>query len=214
MPLYSLDGMAPSLPERDRYWIAPDAQVIGNVVLGDEASVWFGAVLRGDNEAIKVGARSNIQDGCLLHADAGYPLEIGADCSIGHHAVLHSCTVGDNSLIGMGAILLNGAHVGRNCLVGAHALLTEGKSFPDNSLIVGSSRAGHPHDRCGDGGKNLRERGPLCAQLAPLRARTGAYRRNPIDQSLMFSSKRSASIMRSKATAKPPSKWRTTLPVV
>ena len=138
MPLYSLDGIAPSLPERDRYWIAPDAQVIGHVVLDDEASVGFGSVLRGDNEAIKVGARSNIQDGCLLHTDMGYPLEIGADCSIGHHAVLHGCTVGNNSLIGMGAILLNGAQVGRNCLVGAHALLTEGKSFPDNSLIVGA----------------------------------------------------------------------------
>ena len=142
MPLYSLDGMAPSLPERDRYWIAPDAQVIGNVVLGDEASVWFGAVLRGDNEAIKVGARSNIQDGCLLHADMGYPLEIGADCSIGHHAVLHGCTVGDNSLIGMSAIVLNGVNVGRNCLVGAHALLTEGKSFPPTILSSSALRRG------------------------------------------------------------------------
>ncbi|HEY1736446.1 MAG TPA: gamma carbonic anhydrase family protein [Methylovirgula sp.] len=138
MPIYALDGRAPTLPDRDRYWIAPDAQVIGEVILGDETSVWFGSVLRGDNEAIKVGARSNIQDGCLLHTDMGFPLEIGAECTIGHHAVVHGCTIGDASLIGMGAIVLNGVRVGRHCLVGAHALLTEGKSFPDNSLILGS----------------------------------------------------------------------------
>ncbi len=96
------------------------------------------SVLRGDNEPIRLGARSNVQDGCLLHTDMGYPLEIGADCSIGHHAALHGCSIGDNSLIGMGATLLNGVKIGRNCLVGAHSLLTEGKVFPDNSLIVGS----------------------------------------------------------------------------
>jgi carbonic anhydrase/acetyltransferase-like protein (isoleucine patch superfamily) len=106
--------------------------------LEEDASVWFGSVLRGDNERILLGARTNVQDGCLLHTDMGYPLSIGSDCSIGHHAVLHGCTVGDNSLIGMGAILLNGVKVGRNCLVGANSLLTEGKVYPDNSLIVGS----------------------------------------------------------------------------
>jgi carbonic anhydrase/acetyltransferase-like protein (isoleucine patch superfamily) len=138
MPLYTLDGMAPVLPARDRHWIAPDAQIIGNVLLDDDCSVWFGAVLRGDNERIRIGARTNVQDGCLLHTDMGFPLDVGADCSIGHHAVLHGCSVGDNSLIGMGAVVLNGAKIGRNCLVGANSLITEGKSFPDNSLIVGS----------------------------------------------------------------------------
>lgn len=138
MPLYALDGIAPSLPAADRYWVAPDAQIIGRVLLEEDASVWFGSVLRGDNELIRLGARSNVQDGCLLHTDMGYPMEIGADCSIGHHAVLHGCSIGDNSLIGMGAALLNGVKIGRNCLVGANSLLTEGKIFPDNSLIVGS----------------------------------------------------------------------------
>ncbi|MGB8278552.1 MAG: gamma carbonic anhydrase family protein [Methylovirgula sp.] len=138
MPLYALDGIGPTLPAADRYWIAPDAQIIGNVWLEEEASVWFASVLRGDNERILLGARANVQDGCLLHTDMGYPLDIGADCSIGHHAVLHGCSIGDNSLIGIGATLLNGVKIGRNCLVGAHSLLTEGKVFPDNSLIVGS----------------------------------------------------------------------------
>lgn len=138
MPLYMLDGMAPILPARDRHWIAPDAQIIGNVLLEDDCSVWFTAVLRGDNDRISIGPRSNVQDGCLLHTDAGFPVEIGADCSIGHHAVLHGCRIGDNSLIGMGAVVLNGAKIGRNCLVGANSLIAEGKSFPDNSLIVGN----------------------------------------------------------------------------
>lgn len=138
MPLYAIDGMAPVLPDQDRYWVAPDAQIIGQVVLAEDVSVWFTSVIRGDNDLIKLGPRSNVQDGCLLHTDRGFPMEIGADCSIGHHAVLHGATIGDNCLIGMGAILLNGVKLGRNCLVGANALLTEGKVFPDNSLIVGS----------------------------------------------------------------------------
>jgi len=138
MPLYMLDGIAPILPAADRFWVAPDAQIIGNVQLAEDASIWFGSVLRGDNERISLGARANVQDGCLLHTDMGYPMEIGADCSIGHRAVLHGCTIGANSLIGMGAILLNGVKIGRNCLVGANSLLTEGKVFPDNSLIIGS----------------------------------------------------------------------------
>lgn len=138
MPLYVLDGIGPTLPAADRFWVAPDAQIIGDVWLAEDASVWFGSVLRGDNERISLGVRANVQDGCLLHTDMGYPLEIGADCSIGHRAVLHGCTIGANSLIGMGAILLNGVKIGRNCLVGANSLLTEGKIFPDNSLIVGS----------------------------------------------------------------------------
>jgi carbonic anhydrase/acetyltransferase-like protein (isoleucine patch superfamily) len=138
MPLYALDGVRPELPAEDRYWIAPDAQVIGRVRLGLDASLWFGVILRGDNEAIVVGSRSNVQDNSVLHTDPGFPLLIGEDCTIGHRAILHGCTIGDNSLIGMGATLLNGAMVGRNCLVGANALVTEGKIFPDNSLIVGS----------------------------------------------------------------------------
>jgi carbonic anhydrase/acetyltransferase-like protein (isoleucine patch superfamily) len=138
VPLYSLNGVGPVLPSRDRYWIAPDAQVIGKVRLENDVSIWFGVTLRGDNEEIFIGERSNVQDGSVLHTDPGYPLTIGADCTVGHRAILHGCTIGDNSLIGMGATLLNGASIGRNCLVGANALVTEGKAFPDNSLIVGS----------------------------------------------------------------------------
>ncbi|HUZ90487.1 MAG TPA: gamma carbonic anhydrase family protein [Methylocella sp.] len=138
MPLCTLDGVSPTLPNDGHYWIAPGAYVIGKVRLETDVSIWFGAVLRGDNEEIFVGARSNVQDGSLLHTDIGYPLTIGPDCTIGHHAILHGCTIGENSLIGMGATLLNGVKIGRNCLVGANALLTEGKEFPDNSLIIGS----------------------------------------------------------------------------
>jgi carbonic anhydrase/acetyltransferase-like protein (isoleucine patch superfamily) len=138
MPLYTLDGVSPILPEDGRFWVAPGAHVIGKVRLEADVSIWFGAVLRGDNEEIFVGARSNVQDGSLLHTDMGFPLTIAPDCTIGHHAVLHGCTIGENSLIGMGATLLNGAKIGRNCIIGANALVTEGKEFPDNSLIIGS----------------------------------------------------------------------------
>lgn len=138
MPLYALGEHVPQVPAEERYWIAPDAHVIGKVVLGEDVGVWFGAVLRGDNEPITVGARTNIQEGAMLHVDAGYPVTIGEGCTIGHHAIVHGCTIGDNSLVGMGATILNGAKIGNNCLVGANALVTEGKEFPDNSLIVGS----------------------------------------------------------------------------
>jgi carbonic anhydrase/acetyltransferase-like protein (isoleucine patch superfamily) len=138
MPLYSLAGRRPALPPTGRCWIAPNASLIGDVRLGDEAGVWFGAVLRGDNEPIVVGARTNIQELCTLHTDMGFPLEIGEDCTIGHNVVLHGCMIGDGSLIGMGSVLLNGSRIGRGCLVGARALITEGKTFPDHSLIVGS----------------------------------------------------------------------------
>jgi carbonic anhydrase/acetyltransferase-like protein (isoleucine patch superfamily) len=138
MPVYALDGVSPILPSDGRFWIAPGAHVIGKVRLETGVSIWFGAVLRGDYEEILVGARSNVQDGSLLHTDMGFPLTIGQDCTIGHHAILHGCTIGENSLVGMGATLLNGARIGRNCFVGANALVTEGKEFPDNSLIVGS----------------------------------------------------------------------------
>ncbi|WP_332682328.1 gamma carbonic anhydrase family protein [Bosea sp. (in: a-proteobacteria)] len=138
MPLYSLDGTAPETPPDGEWWLAPDAHLIGRVRLGRDVGIWFGCVLRGDNEWIEVGERSNIQEGCVLHTDMGFPLSIGAGCTIGHRAILHGCTIGENSLIGMGATILNGARIGRNSIVGANALVTEGKEFPDNSLIVGT----------------------------------------------------------------------------
>ncbi len=138
MPLYSLDGIAPTLPDPTHYWIAPDAHVIGHVTLAVDVGIWFGAVLRGDNAAITIGARTNIQDGAMLHTDHDYPLTLGTDITIGHHTILHGCTIGDGSLIGMGATILNGAVIGKGCLVGANALVTENKTFPDYSLIVGS----------------------------------------------------------------------------
>jgi len=138
MTLYSLDGKRPAVPEGDEYWVAPEAQVIGNVSLGREVGIWFNAVLRGDNDLIDIGAGTNIQDGVVVHTDPGFPVIIGAGCTIGHRAIIHGCTIGENTLVGMGAIILNGAKIGMNCLVGAGALVTEGKMFPDNSLIVGS----------------------------------------------------------------------------
>jgi carbonic anhydrase/acetyltransferase-like protein (isoleucine patch superfamily) len=138
MPIYELDGQAPEFPDEDRYWIADSAVLIGRVRMKSDTSVWFGAVLRGDNEWIELGERSQIQDNATLHTDPGFPMTIGSNCVIGHNVILHGCTIGDNSLIGMGAIVLNGARIGNNCLVGAGAVVTEGKTFADNSLIVGS----------------------------------------------------------------------------
>jgi carbonic anhydrase/acetyltransferase-like protein (isoleucine patch superfamily) len=133
MPLYALDDIAPELPVSGACFVAPDASVIGKVLLGEDSSVWFGCVLRGDRDWIVIGARSNVQDGTIMHTDPGSPLEVGEDVTIGH-----GCTIGEGSLVGMGATILNGARIGRNCLVGANALVTEGKDFPDGSLIVGS----------------------------------------------------------------------------
>jgi carbonic anhydrase/acetyltransferase-like protein (isoleucine patch superfamily) len=138
MALFALGHFRPALPAGDRHWIAPGAQVIGRVGLGEDCSVWFNAVIRGDNEMIRIGARTNIQDGAVLHSDEGSPLTVGADCTIGHKAILHGCTVGDGSLVGMGATILNNAVIGRRSIVGANALVTEGKIFPDRSLIVGA----------------------------------------------------------------------------
>jgi len=138
MAIYELDGQKPELPADGRYWIADSASVIGRVRLKTDASIWFGSVLRGDNEWIELGERSQIQDNATLHTDPGFPIVIGRDCVIGHNVILHGAKVGDNSLIGMGAILLNGATIGKNSLVGAGALITEGKTFPDGSLIVGA----------------------------------------------------------------------------
>ena len=138
MPIYELDGQAPEFPGEGHYYVADTAVLVGRVRLKKDASVWFGAVLRGDNEWIELGERSQIQDNCTLHTDPGFPLTVGSNCVIGHNVILHGCAIGDESLIGMGAILLNGAKIGRNCLVGAGAVVTEGKSFADNSLIVGA----------------------------------------------------------------------------
>jgi carbonic anhydrase/acetyltransferase-like protein (isoleucine patch superfamily) len=138
MAVYELDGIRPELPEPGRFYVAESAAVIGRVRLKTDVSIWFNAVLRGDNEWIEVGERSQIQDNCVLHTDPGFPLTIGSNCVIGHLVMLHGCAVGDNSLIGMGAVVLNGAKIGNNSLVGAGAVVTERKSFPDNSLIVGA----------------------------------------------------------------------------
>jgi carbonic anhydrase/acetyltransferase-like protein (isoleucine patch superfamily) len=134
--IYELDGIAPDIAEDA--WVAPDANLIGKVVMEPGANVWFGATLRGDNEEIRVGRGSNIQENCVLHTDMGFPLVIGADCTIGHKAMLHGCTIGEGSLIGMGATVLNGAKVGKGCLIGAGALITEGKEIPDGSLVMGA----------------------------------------------------------------------------
>ena len=136
MAIYELDGAAPKIS--DSAWVADSAQVIGTVELTDDASVWFGVVIRGDMDTIRIGKRTNIQDLSVLHADAGMPLTIGDDVTVGHKVMLHGCTVGDGSLIGIGAIVLNGAKIGKGCLVGAGSLVTEGKEFPDGSMIMGS----------------------------------------------------------------------------
>jgi carbonic anhydrase/acetyltransferase-like protein (isoleucine patch superfamily) len=138
MAIYELDGQRPDLPADERYWIAESAAVIGTVRLKRDASVWYGASLRGDNEWVEIGERSNIQENCILHTDIGFPLTVGAGCTIGHSVILHGCTIADDSLIGMGAVVLNGVKIGRHCLVGAGAVVTEGKEFADNSLIVGA----------------------------------------------------------------------------
>lgn len=136
MAIYAIDGVAPHIATTA--WVADSAQVMGQVELGEGASVWFGAVVRGDTDRITIGAGSNIQDASVLHADAGQPLLVGERVTVGHQVVLHGCTIGDESLIGIGAVVLNGAKIGKNCLVGAGALVTEGKEFPDGSMILGS----------------------------------------------------------------------------
>lgn len=138
MPVHTIDGVAPQFDDRASNWIAPDARMIGDIRVGRNVGIWFGAILRGDNERIVIGDDTNVQEHTIMHTDPGFPLTIGKGCTIGHRALLHGCTIGDNSLVGMGAILLNGAVIGANSLVGAGALVTEGKTFPDNSLIVGS----------------------------------------------------------------------------
>ena len=135
---FALDGDAPEFPASGNFWVAPGAALIGKVRLLDDASVWFGAVLRADNDWIVLGERSNIQDNSVVHTDPGTPTLIGAGVTVGHRVILHSCTVGDNSLIGMGSTLLTGSRIGKNCLIGANTLIAEGKHIPDNSVVLGS----------------------------------------------------------------------------
>lgn len=138
MALYELDGTTVTLPANGRYWVAPNAVVVGNVILEEDASVWFGSTVRGDNEPIRIGARSNVQDGCVLHTDPGFPMIIGPDATVGHMAMLHGCTVGRGSLIGIGSFILNGAEIGEECLIGANTLIAEGKVIPPRSMVLGS----------------------------------------------------------------------------
>jgi carbonic anhydrase/acetyltransferase-like protein (isoleucine patch superfamily) len=138
MPIYAIADLAPTLPKTGRYWIAPDAHVIGRVRLADDVGIWFGAVLRGDNDWIEIGEGSNIQDNSVIHTDPGLPTIVGANVTVGHKVILHSATVGDNTLVGMGSILLNRCKIGKNCLIGAGTMITEGKEIPDGSMVLGS----------------------------------------------------------------------------
>lgn len=153
MTVYALGARTPTLPSDGEYWIAPSASVMGSVILKKNASIWWGAVARGDTDTLTIGENSNVQDGSVLHADHGVPLVIGANVTVGHLVMLHGCTIGDNSLIGIGSIVLNGAKIGRNCLIGAGALIPEGKEIPDNSLVMGAP------------GKVVREIGEQQAQV-------------------------------------------------
>lgn len=164
MNVFSLGDKQPQLPPEGEYWIAPSATVLGDVILHPGASIWFGAVLRGDNDPIVIGPDSNIQDGSVLHTDAGEPLTIGRGVTVGHMAMLHGCEIGDNTLIGIGAVVLGRARIGKNCLIGANALITEGKVIPDNSLVMGQP------------GKVVRELEP--GQIEALRASAAHYVQN------------------------------------
>ncbi|WP_394182136.1 gamma carbonic anhydrase family protein [Yoonia maritima] len=162
MTFYALGSLRPSVA--DDAWVAPGCHIVGNVTLAAKSSVWFGTTMRGDNEMITIGAGSNVQENCVMHTDMGYPLIVGAGCTIGHKAMLHGCTIGDNSLIGMGATVLNGAVIGKGCLIGAGALITEGKVIPDGSLVMGAP------------GKVVRELD--AASLAALKASAIHYQEN------------------------------------
>lgn len=164
MNVYTLGAATPNLPRSNEYWIAPNAIVIGAVTLKHNASIWFGVTVRGDNDPIVIGENSNVQDGSVLHTDLGFPLSIGANVTVGHMVMLHGCAIGDNSLIGVGAVILNGARIGRNCLIGAGVLITEGKEIPDNSLVMGAP------------GKVVREVSP--AQAAMMTAGAAHYVEN------------------------------------
>ncbi len=161
MALYELAGTTPDVPKSGNYWIAENATVLGRVILEENASVWFNAVLRGDNDPITVGENSNIQDGSVLHTDIGCPLTIGKEVTVGHMVMLHGCTIGDNSLIGIGSTIMNRAVIGKNCIIGAHSLIPEGKVIPDNSLVMGAP------------GKVVRDLAP--EQTAIIRASADVY---------------------------------------
>ncbi|MCH9809350.1 MAG: gamma carbonic anhydrase family protein [Alphaproteobacteria bacterium] len=163
MPLYALDQTV-TTPDNGRYWVAPNAAVIGNVEICEDASVWFGSVIRGDNERIVIGERSNIQEGCVLHTDPGFPMTIAADCTIGHMVMLHGCTIGHGALVGIGSIVLNGAVIGEGSLIGANSLIPEGKVIPPRSLVMGSP------------GKVVRELTPEA--VAGVKATAGRYVEN------------------------------------
>ncbi len=136
MTIYALDGVAPQIDPDT--WVAPDANLVGQVVLETGASIWFGTTIRADHEEIRIGAGSNVQENCVLHVDPGFALQVGKGCTIGHKVILHGCTIGDNSLVGMGATVMNGARIGRDCMIGAGALITENKVIPDGSLVMGA----------------------------------------------------------------------------
>jgi carbonic anhydrase/acetyltransferase-like protein (isoleucine patch superfamily) len=138
MALYEFEGHRVAVPPGGRFWVADSATVVGMVTIGEDASVWFNTVVRGDNEPIVIGARANVQDGCVLHTDPGFPLTIGDEATIGHMAMLHGCTIGRGALIGIGAIVLNGAGIGDNCMIGAGALIPEGRQVPAGSVVLGS----------------------------------------------------------------------------
>ena len=164
MPIFDLGNVTPELPNDGEYWIAPTAAVIGKVVLKNNASIWWGATVRGDNEPVVIGENSNVQDGAVLHTDIGSPLTIGRNVTVGHMAMLHGCEIGDYSLIGIGAVVLNDVKIGKNCLIGAKALIPEGKVIPDNSLVLGAP------------GKVIREVSP--EQLKTLRTSADDYVEN------------------------------------
>ncbi len=164
MSLYTLDGVAPELPEDGDYWVAPGARLSGRVILRKGAAIWFNAVLRGDNEPIEVGENSNVQDGSVCHTDIGFPLTIGPNCTIGHMAMLHGCTIGEGCLVGMGAMVMNGARIGPRVLIGAGALVTEGKEIPEGTLVLGRP------------GKVVRDL--TAAELAGLKRSAASYRAN------------------------------------
>ncbi len=135
--ILSLEGISPEFPSDNSHWVAPNATIIGKVSLGREVGIWYGAVLRGDNELIEIGDTTNVQEQVIMHTDIGFPLKVGQNCTIGHRALLHGCQVEDNTLIGMGAMVMNGAKIGKNCIIGAGSIVTEGKIIPDNSLVIG-----------------------------------------------------------------------------
>ena len=164
MGLFRLDDVRVRTPGEGRYWVAPNAVVLGNVEIGEDASVWFNTVIRGDNEIIEIGTGANVQDGCVLHTDPGFPMVIGADCTIGHMVMLHGCKIGRGSLIGIGSIILNGAEIGEECLIGANTLIPEGKKIPPRSVVMGSP------------GKIVRE--VTEADIARLKAGAAFYRKN------------------------------------